>query len=207
VVGGLRDTTAHTQSPTQGSWGYLEEVRRPGYRRCRALHAARSVDCPTHGPAMRARAAAPTVLLLAVLPWRASSSDPSWSSVSSLYPLLAHSREGLGIADHAAAAALEQGKQDDPICTVVFPTVPPACSPTGGACTTEQATVGSAYFSLELYSATGGPNVTVGLNCSHSSTRSVCLSVSLSASLPLCLSLPLRVCTAWAGRWSGLRRS
>ena len=175
----------------------------------------------THGPAMRARAAAPTVLLLAVLPWRASSSDPSWSSVSSLYPLLAHSREGLGIADHAAAAALEQGKQDDPICTVVFPTVPPACSPTGGACTTEQATVGSAYFSLELYSATGGPNVTVGLNCSHSSTRSVCLSVSLSlcrrlavslslsASLPLCLclSLPLKVCTAWAGRWSGLRRS
>ena len=42
-VGGLRDTTARTQSPKQGSWGYLEEVRRPGYRRCRALHVARSV--------------------------------------------------------------------------------------------------------------------------------------------------------------------
>ena len=115
------------------------------------------------------------VALLGMLPAfpAAVGEDPSWSSVSSLYPLLAHSREGLGVADHAAAAALEQAKEDDPICTVVFPTQPPACSSTAGACATDPSTIGSAFFSLELYSAGSRTNFTFGLNCSHSSSRAL----------------------------------
>ena len=60
-------------------------------------------------------AQAPSVLLALLPPLLlcgcvvgAGDADPSWGSVSALYPLLAHSREALGIADHPTAAALEQ---------------------------------------------------------------------------------------------------
>eukprot|EP01048_Picozoa_sp_COSAG05_P003805 COSAG05_NODE_185_length_14731_cov_30.866389_2_plen_1011_part_00 len=111
---------------------------------------------------------------------RAKLADPSWHSVSTLYPLLAHSREALGIVDHPDAAVLDQALPSDPICTVVYPTSPPHCSPTTGMCSTATGCrsglgcrphLGSAFFTLELQTSDG--YVSFGLNCSHSSTRSL----------------------------------
>jgi hypothetical protein len=98
--------------------------------------------------------------------------DPSFDSVASLYPLLAHSREALGVADHNVGAALEIGstsnaigKPNPAICSVSYPLLPSTCSDVAGMCTT--ATIASAYFELTV------DNQQFALNCSHSSTRSL----------------------------------
>jgi hypothetical protein len=117
------------------------------------------------------------IMLVAVtLTWVATAAllpdrDPTWESVSEVYPLLAHSREALGVPDHPVAAALDIAKQSDPICTVVYPLEPPLCSPVTGTCTTSE--LGTARFTLLVTTAGAPGNTTIGLNCSHSSTRSL----------------------------------
>lgn len=98
-----------------------------------------------------------------------STADPTWETVSQTYPLLSHSREALGVPDHPVAAALDIAKQDDPICTVVYPLQSPDCSHVSGSCTTSD--VGSARFALTVTTSVG--SAIVGLNCSHSLTRSL----------------------------------
>ena len=124
-------------------------------------------------------------LLLALLPSLLpvlAHDDPTFDSVSELYPLLGWSREGLGVADHSAAAALDRSPtvissaaHSGQLCSVVFPLHPPVCSAAKGECTTAPSDVGAAYFALTLRGSgedAAAPERIV-LNCSHSSTRSL----------------------------------
>ena len=121
------------------------------------------------------------LLLLLPKPAMPGSLDPSFESVAKLYPLLGWSREGLGVADHAAAAVLDKSPEvitgaahSGQLCSIVYPKHPPACSATQGQCTTEATDLGSAYFVLTLHDgASGNEPERIVLNCSHSSTRSL----------------------------------
>ena len=92
-------------------------------------------------------------LLLALLPSLLpvlAHDDPTFDSVSALYPLLGWSREGLGVADHSAAAALDRSPtvissaaHSGQLCSVVFPLHAPVpfhahgiVCPSGKACFT-----------------------------------------------------------------------
>jgi hypothetical protein len=125
-------------------------------------------------------------LLPSLLPAMAQD-DPSFDRISELYPLLGWSREGLGVADHSAAAALDRSPtvitsaaHSGQLCSVVYPLHPPVCSATKGKCTTEPSDVGSAYFVLTLRGGGDGLGEDAALaperivlNCSHSSTRTL----------------------------------
>ena len=115
--------------------------------------------------------------------------DPTWESVSGVYPLLAHSREALGVPDHPVAAALDIAKENDPLCTLVYPLESPTCSPLLGSCNTGTSGLGQGMFTLFVTMPGLPGNATVGINCSHSSTRSLgetCYAVD-ALSLPACM--------------------